>query len=98
MSTSRLDRLEGASLQLLWEAVAEAKRPVMLQSDDRESAALLRLARRAFYPAEPPFPLVAPEELAAATAQHGFDLVIDGDVARAGPAASRRRSGASFRR
>ena len=84
MSTSRLDRLEGASLQLLWEAVAEAKRPVMLQSDDRESAALLRLARRAFHPAEPPFPLVAPEELAAATAQHGFDLVIDGDVARAG--------------
>jgi bifunctional enzyme CysN/CysC len=84
MSTSRLDRLEGASLQLLWEAVAEAKRPVMVQSDDEESAALLRLARRAFYPAELPFPLVAPEELAAATANHGFDLVIDGDVARGG--------------
>ncbi len=84
MSTSRLDRLEGASLQLLWEAVAEAKRPVMVQSDDKESAALLRLARRAFHPAELPFPLVAPEELATATAKHGFDLVIDGDVARGG--------------
>jgi bifunctional enzyme CysN/CysC len=84
MSTSRLERLEGASLQLLWEAVAEAKRPVMLQSDDKESAALLSLARRAFHPAELPFPLVAPEELAAATVKHGFDLVIDGDVARGG--------------
>ena len=41
MSTSRPERLEGAAIRLLWEAVAEAKRPVMVNSDDAESAALL---------------------------------------------------------
>ena len=79
MSTSRPERLEGAALRLLWEAVAEAKRPVMVRSDDDESAALVRLARRAFYPVEPPFPILAREALAAAAAKRGFDLVIDGE-------------------
>ncbi len=78
MSTSRPERLEGAATRLLWEAVAEAKRPVMVRSNDDESVALVRLARRAFYPAPPPFPIVAREALAAAAAQRGFDLVIDG--------------------
>ena len=78
MSTSRLERLEGAAIRLLWEAVAEAKRSVMVRSNDEESAALVRLARRAFYPAAPPFPIVAREALAAAAAKRGFDLVIDG--------------------
>jgi bifunctional enzyme CysN/CysC len=78
MSTSRPERLEGAALRLLWEAVAEAKRPVMVRSNDDEGAALVRLARRAFYPAEPPFPILAGEALAAAAAKRGFDLVIDG--------------------
>src|SRR5580692_6973090 len=78
MSTSRPERLEGAAIRLLWEAVAEAKRPVMVRADDAESAALVRLARRAFYPLEPPFPIVAREALAAASAKRGFDLVIDG--------------------
>jgi bifunctional enzyme CysN/CysC len=51
---------------------------VLVRSNDDESAALVRLARQAFYPREPPFPIVAREELAAAAAQRGFDLVIDG--------------------
>ena len=78
MSTSRPERLEGAAIRLLWEAVAEAKRPVMVRSNDDESAALVRLARRAFHPAEAPFPIVAREAFAAAAAKRGFDLVIDG--------------------
>ena len=78
MSTSRPERLEGAAIRLLWEAVAEAKRPVMLRSGDDESAALVRLARHAFYPAEPPLPIIDREALAAAAAKRGFDLVIDG--------------------
>ena len=101
MSTSRPERLEGAALRLLWEAVAEAKRPVMVRSDDDESAVLERLARRAFYPAELPFPILAREALAAAAAKRGFDLVIDGargagaanqpaPIWRLGPATKRR--------
>jgi len=58
MSISRPERLEGAAMRLLWEAVAEAKRPVMVRSNDDQSAALERVARRAFHPAEPPFPIV----------------------------------------
>ena len=79
MSTSRPERLEGAAFRLLWEAVAEAKRPVMVRSNDDESAALVQLARRAFHPARPPFPIVDRDALAAAVARRGFDLVIDGD-------------------
>jgi len=78
MSTSRPERLEGAAIRLLWEAVAEAKRPVLVRSNDDESAALVRLARGAFHPAEPPFPILAREALAAAAAERAFDLVIDG--------------------
>src|SRR3954469_19189151 len=79
MSTSRPERLEGAAIRLLWDAVAEAKRPVMVRSDDDESAALVQLARHAFYPALPPFPIVDRDALAAAAAKRGFDLVIEGD-------------------
>jgi bifunctional enzyme CysN/CysC len=78
MSISRPERLEGAAMRLLWEAVAEAKRPVMVRSNDDQSAALERVARRAFHPAEPPFPIVDRGALPAAAAKRGFDLVIDG--------------------
>ena len=40
------------------EVVAEAQRPVMLSSIGKDSAVMLRLARKAFYPAPPPFPLL----------------------------------------
>ena len=55
---NHLDRLEAESIHILREAVAEAERPVMLYSIGKDSAVMLHLARKAFYPAAPPFPLL----------------------------------------
>jgi sulfate adenylyltransferase subunit 2 len=55
---SHLDRLEAEAIHILREVVAEADRPVMLYSVGKDSAVLLHLARKAFYPAPPPFPLL----------------------------------------
>jgi sulfate adenylyltransferase subunit 2 len=55
---SQLDRLEAEAIHILREGVAEAERPVMLYSMGKDSAAMLHLARKAFYPAPPPFPLL----------------------------------------
>jgi len=49
---------EAESIHILREAVAEAERPVMLYSVGKDSAAMLHLARKAFHPAPPPFPLL----------------------------------------
>ena len=53
-----LDRLEGESLHIIREVVAEAARPVMLYSIGKDSAVMLHLARKAFAPSPPPFPLL----------------------------------------
>ena len=53
-----LRRLEAESIHILREAVAEAERPVMLYSVGKDSGVMLHLARKAFYPAIPPFPLL----------------------------------------
>jgi sulfate adenylyltransferase subunit 2 len=53
-----LARLEAESIHILREAVAEAENPVMLYSVGKDSAVMLHLARKAFYPAPPPFPLL----------------------------------------
>ena len=53
-----MDHLESESIDILREAVAGAERPVMLYSVGKDSSVLLRLARKAFYPARPPFPLL----------------------------------------
>ena len=53
-----LDRLEAEAIFILREVVAEAERPVMLYSVGKDSAVMLHLARKAFYPAPPPFPLL----------------------------------------
>lgn len=61
ISTDRLthlQRLEAESIHILREVVAEAERPVMLYSVGKDSAVMLHLARKAFYPAPPPFPLL----------------------------------------
>ncbi len=58
MSLDHLDRLEAESIHILREVVAEAERPVMLYSIGKDSAVMLHLARKAFYPAPPPFPLL----------------------------------------
>ena len=50
--------LESESIEILREAVAGAERPVMLYSIGKDSSVMLHLARKAFYPAPPPFPLL----------------------------------------
>jgi sulfate adenylyltransferase subunit 2 len=57
-STAHLQQLESESIHIIREVVAECERPVMLFSIGKDSAAMLHLARRAFYPAPPPFPLL----------------------------------------
>ena len=60
MSTplTHLQRLEAESIHILREVVAETERPVMLYSIGKDSATMLHLARKAFYPAPLPFPLL----------------------------------------
>lgn len=53
-----LDRLEAEAIHILREAVAESSRPVLLFSGGKDSTVLAHLARRAFYPARPPLPLL----------------------------------------
>jgi sulfate adenylyltransferase subunit 2 len=55
---THLQRLEAESIHILREVVAETDRPVMLYSVGKDSAVMLHLARKAFYPAPPPFPLL----------------------------------------
>jgi len=55
---THLQRLEAESIHILREVVAEVENPVMLYSIGKDSAVMLHLARKAFYPAPPPFPLM----------------------------------------
>jgi sulfate adenylyltransferase subunit 2 len=55
---THLQKLEAESIHVMREVVAEARRPVMLYSIGKDSAVMLHLARKAFYPAPPPFPLL----------------------------------------
>lgn len=55
---THLQRLEAESIHILREVVAECENPVMLYSIGKDSAVMLHLARKAFYPAPPPFPLL----------------------------------------
>ena len=55
---THLDRLEAESIHIMRETVAEADKPVMLYSIGKDSAVMLHLARKAFYPAPLPFPLL----------------------------------------
>lgn len=55
---THLDRLEAESIHIIREVAAEIERPVMLYSVGKDSAVMLHLARKAFYPAPPPFPLL----------------------------------------
>jgi sulfate adenylyltransferase subunit 2 len=58
MQLTHLQRLEAESIHILREVVAEAEKPVMLYSVGKDSAVMLHLARKAFYPSSPPFPLL----------------------------------------
>src|SRR6187402_2396784 len=55
---THIQRLEAESIHILREVVAEAEKPVMLYSVGKDSAVMLHLARKAFYPSPPPFPLL----------------------------------------
>jgi sulfate adenylyltransferase subunit 2 len=55
---AHLATLEAESIQIFREVAAQAARPVLLYSIGKDSSVLLHLARKAFYPARPPFPLV----------------------------------------
>jgi len=58
MSLTHLQRLEAESIHIMREVVAETEHPVMLYSVGKDSAVMLHLAKKAFYPAPPPFPLL----------------------------------------
>ena len=55
---THLQRLEAESIHIMREVVANADNPVMLYSVGKDSATMLHLAKKAFYPAPPPFPLL----------------------------------------
>ena len=53
-----MSQLESESIEIIREAVATARNPVMMYSIGKDSSVMLHLARKAFYPALPPFPLL----------------------------------------
>jgi sulfate adenylyltransferase subunit 2 len=83
---THLQRLEAESIHIMREVVAECERPVMLYSMGKDSAVMLRLAAKAFYPARPPFPLLHVdttwkframyEMRAQAAREHGMELLV----------------------
>ena len=55
---THLESLEAESIHIIREVVAECEKPVMLYSIGKDSAVMVHLARKAFYPSSPPFPLL----------------------------------------
>ena len=82
---SHLSRLESESIHIFREVVAEARNPVMLFSAGKDSTVMAHLALRAFYPAQPPFPLLHVDSTwefrsliafrDAFAKRHGFELI-----------------------
>jgi len=58
LNLTHLQRLEAESIHIMREAVAESENPVMLYSVGKDSAVMLHLARKAFFPSKLPFPLL----------------------------------------
>ena len=83
---THLERLEAESVHILREIVAECEKPVMLYSVGKDSAVMLHLAAKAFYPSKPPFPLLHVdttwkfkamyEMRERMAAEHGFELIV----------------------
>ncbi len=83
---THLERLEAEAIQIMREVVAECEKPVMLYSIGKDSAAMLYLALKAFYPAKLPFPLLHVDtkwkfrDMYAfrekMLQQHGFELLV----------------------
>jgi sulfate adenylyltransferase subunit 2 len=55
---THLERLEAEAIHIMREVVSDAEKPLMLYSVGKDSAVMLHLARKAFYPSPPPFPLL----------------------------------------
>jgi len=83
MALSHLEALEAESIQIFREVVATCEKPVMLYSIGKDSAVLLHLAIKAFYPAKLPFPLLHVDttwkfrEMIEFRDQHAKDLGVD---------------------
>jgi sulfate adenylyltransferase subunit 2 len=85
-SGSHLSWLESESIHIIRDVMAEARNPVMLFSAGKDSTVMAHLAIRAFYPSQPPFPLLHIDStwefqslLAfrdAFAAEHGFNLIV----------------------
>ena len=83
---THLRQLESESIHIIREVAAEFQYPVMLYSIGKDSAVMLHLARKAFYPAPPPFPLLHVDTTwkfremiefrDRVAAEYGFDLLI----------------------
>jgi sulfate adenylyltransferase subunit 2 len=58
MTLTHLERLESEAIHIMREVVAEAEKPVMLYSIGKDSSVMLHLAKKAFHPSVPPFPLL----------------------------------------
>jgi sulfate adenylyltransferase subunit 2 len=58
MALTHLQRLEAETIQIMREVVAETEKPVMLYSIGKDSSVMLHIARKAFHPAAPPFPML----------------------------------------
>ncbi len=58
MKLTHLQRLEAESIRIMREVVAECDKPVMLYSIGKDSATMLHIAKKAFFPAPLPFPLL----------------------------------------
>ena len=86
INLTHLDQLEAESIHIIREVASEFENPVMLYSIGKDSAVMLHLARKAFYPSKPPFPLMHVDttwkfrEMIAfryqMAAEHGFDLIV----------------------
>ena len=83
---THLERLEAESIHIIREVAAECEKPVMLYSIGKDSAVMLHLALKAFYPSKPPFPLMHVDTgwkfremyaMREATAKkYGWDLIV----------------------
>ena len=58
MLNNHITRLEAESIEIMREVVCESDNPVMLYSVGKDSSVMLHLAKKAFYPSYPPFPLM----------------------------------------
>src|SRR6266404_2693552 len=58
MKLTYLQRLEAESIEIIREVVAKTEKPVILSSVGKDSSVMLHIARKTFYPAAPPFPLM----------------------------------------